>query len=268
MNAREFQRMTEWLPLLVQPRFRREAVALLERKVRLSLPDGIRRRMAAGTVRACPVCDARLAGFRPFGRIDDAWCPVCGSMPWHRLAWLFMRLRTGLFDGTPKRMLHVAPEEEFARRLSRMPFIDYVPVDMDDRAPMVLRRMDITSIDEPDGSFDVIVCNHVLEHVPEDRRAMREFHRVLRPGGWAVLIVPLRKEPTSEDPSCADPAERERRFGQFDHVRIYGPDIVDRLREAGLDVALVGVEDVVPDEAERQRMGIGRLPLFHCRRPA
>ena len=268
MNVREIGRMVERLPLLALPRFRRHAMSLLERRARLTLPLRIRRRLAAGSARACTVCDSSVAGFRPLGSTVEAWCPVCGSMPWHRLAWLFYRRCTGLFDDTPTRMLHVAPEEEFAARLARMPSIDYLPVDLDTRAPMVKERMDVTAIDYPSDSFDVIVCNHVLEHIPDDRRAMREFHRVLRPGGWAALIVPLQAEPTVEDPSCIDPAERERRFGQFDHVRIYGPDFAERLRDAGFDVSAVRAAALVPDADERRRLGLGGLPLFHCRKPA
>src|SRR5205823_10364596 len=125
--------------------------------------------------------------------------------------------------------------------------------------------MDITAIQFPDESFDVIYCSHVLEHVPDDRRAMREFHRVLKTGGWAILLVPITAERTVEDPSVLDPAERLRLFGQEDHVRRYGPDYTDRLREAGFEVAEVAVTDLV-NAADARRMGLLQATgvIHHC----
>jgi SAM-dependent methyltransferase len=96
--------------------------------------------------------------------------------------------------------------------------------------PRAMVRMDITDIQYPKDTFDVIYCSHVLEHVVDDRKAMREFHRVLRPDGWALLLVPITVEKTFEDPSVTDPEERLSVFGQEDHVRCYGPDYVERLR--------------------------------------
>jgi SAM-dependent methyltransferase len=119
----------------------------------------------------------------------------------------------------------------------------------------------------PHETFDVIFCSHVLEHVSDDRRAMREFRRVLRYDGWAILLVPAVAEKTFEDPSVVDPAERLRRFGQEDHVRCYGPDYVDRLREAGFDVEEINVRDMFSD-AEAIRMGLVRCAgsIHVCRR--
>jgi SAM-dependent methyltransferase len=128
-------------------------------------------------------------------------------------------------------------------------------VDLD--SPLAMERCDITAIPEPDGAFDVVICNHVLEHIPDDRRAMRELRRVLRPGGLAVLQHPVQDRPdTYEDPGVVDPVERLRVFGQEDHVRIYGWDMLDRLRTAGFqDVATPELwEEFSPDE-------LGRLGL-------
>jgi SAM-dependent methyltransferase len=137
------------------------------------------------------------------------------------------------------RVLHVAPEPGLARRLRALD-IDYLSVDLD--SPHAMKRCDITAIPEPDGAFDVVICNHVLEHIPDDRQAMRELRRVLRPGGLAVLQHPVYDRPdTYEDFSVVDPAERLRVFGQEDHVRIYGWDMLDRLRAAGF-------EDIVAPE--------------------
>jgi ubiquinone/menaquinone biosynthesis C-methylase UbiE len=115
--------------------------------------------------------------------------------------------------------------------------------------------MDITDIQYPSQSFDVIYCSHVLEHIQDDRQAMRELHRVLKEDGWAVLLVPITAEKTYENPSIATPAERLRAFGQEDHCRRYGPDLVNRLREAGFTVEVTKVEELL-SKADAIRMGL------------
>jgi SAM-dependent methyltransferase len=126
-------------------------------------------------------------------------------------------------------------------------------------------RMDITDIRFPDASFDVVYCSHVLEHVDDDRAAMRELRRVLRPDGWAILLVPITAAVTYEDPTIVEPAARVAAFGQEDHVRRYGPDYVDRLREAGFDVAVHRVADLVtPDEARRLGLTAASGEIHHC----
>ena len=136
-------------------------------------------------------------------------------------------------------ILHVAPDRVLAQRLAAVPGVYYAGGDL--TAEFGPLRIDVTDLEFEDGSFDAVVCNHVLEHVPDDRGAMRELRRVLRPGGWALLQVPLdpNKAGTVEDPSVSDPQEMLRRFGQEDHVRIYGLDYADRLREAGFSVQLL-----------------------------
>ncbi len=125
--------------------------------------------------------------------------------------------------------------------------------------------MDITSIEFPDGHFDVIYCSHVLEHVEDDRKAMREFHRCLGEDGWAVLLVPITASTTFEDASIVDPKERLRAFGQEDHVRRYGPDYVERLQQAGFRVSVVRVADLA-DSEEAVRMGLTSASgdIYYC----
>ena len=128
-------------------------------------------------------------------------------------------------------------------------------------------RMDITAMEAPDASFDAIYCSHVLEHVPEDRKAMREFFRVLKPGGWALIMVPVAAHPTIEDPAVTDPAERERLYWQGDHVRLYGMDIVERLREAGFAVKVAYAGDFLSvGDCERMGLDPGE-PIFDARKP-
>jgi SAM-dependent methyltransferase len=189
-----------------------------------------------GLSRKCPCCNASLRTFHPFGLVprEEALCRVCGSLERHRLIWMYLTQKTDLLDGHRKTMLHVAPEVQLS--FQREKSIDYLSADLSNPGAMV--QMDITDIQYPDQTFDVIYCSHVLEHVPDDRKAMREFYRVLKAGGWAILQVPIKDVTTFEDPSVTSPEDRERIFGQHDHVRRYGPDYKDRLVEAGFSVTV------------------------------
>jgi SAM-dependent methyltransferase len=193
-------------------------------------------------------------------------CPRCGAQARHRALWLYLHERTNLFSGEGLSVLHFAPEHALGRRLAATPGIRYVSADLD--APEAMEHFDITDIPHPDDSWDAILCIHVLEHVPDDRRAMRELHRILKPEGWAIVLVPLDldRAETYEDPSITDPAERERAFWQADHLRLYGRDLPDRLREAGFEVTVDRwVRDLDPGVIERH----GLFPLedmYVCRK--
>jgi SAM-dependent methyltransferase len=193
--------------------------------------------MYRGRARQCALCSARLRRFVKFRGRDEEKCPVCGSLKRHRLIWLYFVQRTNLFDGARKKMLHVAPEPPMTQVLKRKKGIEYLSTDLD--SPFAMERMDITSIEYPDDSFDVIYCSHVLEHIPDDRKAMSEFRRVLRPGGWAILQVPIIGHKTFSDPAIVTPEERQRVYGHHDHRRIYGPDYQQRLESVGFQVEAV-----------------------------
>jgi SAM-dependent methyltransferase len=220
-----------------------------------------------GELVECPCCGSSFDSFAP-QVLPGRECWVCSSLERHRLLWLYLEahpemVRPGL------RMLHVAPEHALRLPLEQIPDVDYVGGDVDQRFGSV--KVDVTDIDFPDDSFDVVLCNHVLEHVPDDRRALSEIRRVLAPGGWASLLIPLDNPPpavTDEDPSITDPRERLRRFGQRDHVRRYGWDYLDRLREAGFEPEVVEMENVLT-EAQIERMQLVKFgwvePLFICR---
>src|SRR5204863_5015044 len=182
--------------------------------------------------------------FREYGKIPrtDALCVHCNSLERHRFAWLYFGEMTNLFDGQDKRVLHVAPEACFEPRLKSRLGTNYLTADL--LNPHAMVRMDITNIQYPDNHFDAVYCSHVLEHVPDDKKAIREFHRILRPDGWAILLVPITADRTIEDPSITDARERLRVFGQEDHVRRYGPDYVERLREVGFTVKVALVADL------------------------
>lgn len=221
----------------------------------------------AGEGRFCPVCGKSARRFKPSpidGR-EDAQCVYCGALERHRLVWLFIQKKTHLFDGKPKTMLHVAPESCLEPGLRERLGDNYLTADL--LNPRAMVRMDITDIQYADQSFDVIACSHVLEHVQDDRRAMREFFRVLKNDGWAIFLVPVTSDHTIEDPSIIDPKERLRVFGQADHVRRYGPDFVDRLREAGFAVEIIGIDDVVTAR-ETVEMGLtaDTGTIYYCTR--
>lgn len=215
-----------------------------------------------GKERFCPLCEKSSRRFRQFGIVprENAQCFHCGALERHRLLWLFVSTRTDLFDGTAKKMLHVAPEPCIESRLKQHLGDNYLTADLFNARAMV--KMDITNIEYPDQSFDVIYCSHVLEHVQDDRKAMREFCRVLKSDGWAVLIVPITAEETFENRSIVEPEERLKVFGQADHVRRYGPDYVDRLREAGFSVEVTKVSDLVQKD-EAIRMGLTGQ-IYYC----
>lgn len=223
----------------------------------------------AGDRRYCPLCDRSFRRFRPHHRDEhrpEAKCPGCDSYERHRLAWRIIQARRHeLLAGDRPKLLHVAPEPSLERKFREMP-IDYVTADLGAGRAMV--DMDIADIRYPDAAFDVIYCSHVLEHVPEDRAALREFFRVLKPGGWLVVAVPITVEVTVEDPSVTTPAERTRLYGQHDHVRRYGVDFTDRLRAAGFAIETIRARDVAsPDDIDRMRLDTSQ-PVFLCRRPA
>jgi SAM-dependent methyltransferase len=163
-------------------------------------------------------------------------------------------------------MLHIAPEPVFERLFRKQLGKNYLTADLYNPRAMV--KMDVTDIQLPDDSFDAIYCSHVLEHVPDDNKAMRELLRVLKPNGWAMLLVPIFGERTFEDVSITTPADRARVFGQEDHVRIYGRDYIDRLRSAGFEVEEVCPSDFL-NHAEMIRMGITTAAgdLYLCKKP-
>lgn len=218
-----------------------------------------------GFGRYCPVCKSNVRSFKPFGVGDrpEARCPVCGAFERFRFSWLFLDQKKALFSGTSKKMLHLAPEQMLADRFKAIEGIDYLSADLDESRAMV--KMDITDIDYPDNTFDIIYCSHVLEHVPDDNKAMREFYRVMTENGFAIIQVPITAEVTFEDPSITDPAEREKAFGQFDHLRQYGPDVKQRLESAGFAVQLFTPVDF-QDVENVSKMALKKATLFLCRK--
>jgi predicted SAM-dependent methyltransferase len=215
----------------------------------------------------CPCCGRTARRFMPTitpvgPNRPNARCPHCGARDRQRYLWLYLERKTNLLVDR-LRVLHFAPERIFEQWLGSRPNLDYVSTDLE--RPRATVKADITDLPFPDDSFDVILCSHVLEHVVEDRKAMRELFRVLRPDGWALVLVPIdfTLHETFEDPAVMTPEDRERLFGQADHVRRYGRDFTARLEEAGFNVR---VEDYRRElgEACARRYGLRpRRPSLH-----
>jgi SAM-dependent methyltransferase len=183
-----------------------------------------------------------------------------------RLLFLYLRDHTDIFS-RPQSVLHVAPERRLSQTLQAQPHLTYLSVDI--ASPRAMVSMDLTRTDLPDGKFDAILCNHVLEHIGDDRKAMTELFRILKPGGWAIVQVPIELDAgTSEDASITDPAVRTRIYGQFDHVRLYGArDYPDRLASAGFAVEVCDYAAQLGAEARRfalltdEKVYVARKPL-------
>lgn len=181
------------------------------------------------------------------------------SLERHRLLWLYLQRETDFFV-KPRKVLHVAPEQAFLKRFQKLKHLDYTTTDLE--SPLADIKADLTSLPFAPNTYDMIICNHVLEHIQEDKEALSEIYRVLKPGGMAILQVPYdanRKE-TFADDTIIDPEERARIFGQYDHVRIYGMDYFDLLASIGFQVIK---EDYTAglsrDEIEKYRLPAGEL---------
>ena len=228
--------------------------------------------MYKGKGRECPVCGSHYRKFLPYGYTnagsrDNALCPSCLSLERHRLLWMWLTAHTDMMTTHPT-VLHVAPEvclmRKFRKAYKEYP-ARYITADLE--SPLADLKMDIQAIPLADKSVDVIFCNHILEHVEDDHLAMREMWRVMRHGGWGVLLSPvdLTLEHTFEDDTITDPEERTRIFGQYDHRRNYGLDYADRLRQAGFTVEEVDYSAEFTPE-ERTRYGLRREIIYVVRK--
>jgi SAM-dependent methyltransferase len=216
----------------------------------------------------CPCCGSTYSEFARFGdaRRRNAWCPKCESLERHRLLWMYFENKTNIYK-QPLKLLHVAPETIFYNHFKKQPNIDYYPADkFNNLYPPGTHYIDILKIDLPDESFDAIICNHVFQYIEEDKKAMKELYRVLKKGGWAIMQVPMNQNSgvTYEDASITDPKERQKAFGLKEHVRYYGADYADRLREAGFTVK---VDDYTAEfsDADNFKYGFWKGdPVYYC----
>ncbi|MEC3911098.1 methyltransferase domain-containing protein [Sphingobium sp. CR2-8] len=223
----------------------------------------LRKALGARATRSCPACGAAVVGFFRYGDNGEWGCPQCGASPRERLMnWL---IQQGMLKvPTDGAILHMAPNE--ASLVHRFAVAaDYTPADLDPSRYAVanMARVDLMDLSDSDR-YDLFYASHVMEHVPDDMAVLRNIHRALKPGGEAWLIVPLWDKPTEDGSFDIPPRERERRFGQWDHVRQYGPDFADRIRAAGFD--LEEIDAAAIDTDTRYFHGLDDR-LFRARKP-
>ena len=197
-----------------------------------------------------PIDGKSFKSFLPYGygkQRDNALSPSTLSLERHRLLWLYLKNETEFFSAK-KKVLHFAPEQAFYKRFRSMTNLDYTTSDLN--SPLADIKADICDLPFGDNDFDVIFCNHVLEHIPDDTKAMQELYRVLKSGGMGVFQIPqdLSRETTFEDDSITDKKERAKIFGQYDHVRVYGRDYFDKLRSVGFKVNEVDYTATLSEE--------------------
>lgn len=218
----------------------------------------------------CPVCNSKYRKFLPYGRNtssrENALCPSCLSLERHRLMALYMKRKTNFYTANLK-VLHVAPEYCFIDRFEHMKNLDYITADIE--SPLAKVKMDIHQIPFEDNTFDVAFCNHVMEHVDDYILAMSELHRVLKPGGWALIQSPqdMKYEVTYEDPTITDPKEREKHFLQNDHLRLFGRNYGRELEKGGFKVTedRFVMDELTPAEVKRYSLP-GEEIVYFCQK--
>lgn len=191
-----------------------------------------------GSTYTDPIDGKSFKAFLPYGygkQRDNVLSPSTLSLERHRLLWLYLKNETDFFSAK-KKVLHFAPEQAFYKRFKQLKNIDYITTDLE--SPLADVKADICNLPFKDNTYDIILCNHVLEHITDDTKAMQELYRVLKPGGMGIFQIPqdLKRDLTFEDNSITDKKERARIFGQYDHVRIYGRDFFEKLRSIGFKV--------------------------------
>ena len=209
-----------------------------------------------------PIDGKSFRNFLPYGYgtpRENVLSPSMLSLERHRLLWLWLERETSFFS-EPAKVLHFAPEQAFYKRFRNSAHLEYTTTDLN--SPLADVKADICNLPFENNSYDIILCNHVLEHIPDDTKAMQELYRVLKPGGMAILQIPqdLTRELTFEDNSITDREERAKIFGQYDHVRIYGKDYFNKLREIGFKVDEVNyTTSLSPEDVDRYRLAQGEI---------
>jgi len=209
-----------------------------------------------------PIDGKSFKSFLPYGygkQRENVLSPSTLSLERHRLFWLYLKNETDFFTAQ-KKVLHFAPEQAFHKRFKNMSNLDYITTDLN--SPLAEVKADICNLPFKDNTFDVIFCNHVLEHIPDDTKAMKELYRVLNVGGMGIFQIPqdLSRDKTFEDNSITDKKERQKIFGQYDHVRIYGRDYFDKLRSIGFKVEEVDyTKSLSEEDIDKYRLAKGEI---------
>lgn len=227
----------------------------------------------AGKGRKCPICGGEKRKFLPYGYgkvREDALCPKCLSLERHRLLWHYLMNN----DSERERIknlptiLHIAPEVCLMREFKRIYLSapqNYITADLE--SPLADMHFDVQQIPMADSSVDIIICNHLLEHVESDYKALTEMYRIMRPGGLGIMLAPIdyTLETTFEDDTITDPKQRAEVFGQYDHRRIYGKDYLERLRAAGFEAFEIDYAAEFSD-SDRTKFSFGSDKLYIVRK--
>ena len=209
-----------------------------------------------------PIDGKSYRKFLPYGYEnvrENVLAPGTLSLEPHRLFWLYLKNETNFFTA-PLKVLHFAPEQAFLKRFRKLKNLTYTTTDLN--SPIADVKADICDLPFSDNSFDVIICNHVLEHIPDDTKAMQELFRVMAPGGMGIFQVPYDRNITItfEDNTITDPKERAKIFGQYDHVRVYGMDFFEKLASVGFEVNAVDYTKTLSAATiEEYRLPMGEL---------
>lgn len=243
---------------------------MIRRLVPRRIKTAIRNFILRGNNVECPICEKTFVKFLPFGVPPaqprmNAMCPNCLSLERTRIYWKYLSEKSNLFN-SKNSVLHIAPEFKLFEKFMMHPKINYFPIDKFTEGysyPKGTKNMDLTNLKYPDNTFDFVLCSHVLEHIPNDILAMQELYRVLKPSGFGILQVPIEMDRTTtyEDHSIISPKEREKAFGQFDHVRIYGKDYIDRLKSVGFEVKIDAYANKT-SKLDKFRFGFGAGELL------
>jgi predicted SAM-dependent methyltransferase len=219
----------------------------------------------------CPVCEKSFRKFLSYGSKvaarDNVLCPYDLTLERHRLMWLYLKRKTDFFTKPDLKVMHIAPEQCFHKKFQQQKNLDYTTGDL--VSPIADLHFDLHKIPLEDDQYEVIFCNHVMEHVEDDLQCMKELYRIMKPGGWGILQVPIdyNRDSTYEDASITTPEEREKHFWQYDHVRLYGTNYPNRLAEAGFKVDIIDFKDELGDELiERYRLQKNEL-LYIVNKP-
>ncbi|MEJ6777159.1 MAG: methyltransferase domain-containing protein [Crocinitomicaceae bacterium] len=200
----------------------------------------------------CPCCTRSFSKFLSYGadivHRDNVLCPYDLTLERHRLLWLYLKDHSTFFSAEKLAVLHIAPEQCFHARFKKQANLNYLTGDL--ISPIADMHFDLHSIPLEDNRFDVVFCNHVMEHVDDAIQCMSELYRVMKPGGWGIMQVPqdTNRDVTYEDPLIVSPEDREKHFWQKDHVRLFGKDYPNWLKKAGFDVDVFDKESNYSEE--------------------
>ena len=212
----------------------------------------------------CPVCKKSFRKFLSYGSAvahrENVLCPYDLTLERHRLMWLYLKNKSDFFTKPNLKVMHIAPEQCFHKIFKHQKNLDYTTGDL--VSPIADLHFDLHQIPLEDNQYEIIFCNHVMEHVTDDLKCMQELHRIMKPGGWGIFQVPIDTNRTStyEDWSITTPEEREKHFWQYDHVRLYGTNYPNRLEEAGFTVETVDYgKEISPELFDRYRLPKGEM---------